>query len=61
MKKLRGLRDGKPKWACADELIEVRSAITILKQYEKVTAEQLENEDEYLREILTINPPKAEA
>jgi hypothetical protein len=61
MKKLRGLRDGKPKWACADELMEVKRAISVLKQFDKGIAEAQLNEDEYLQEALTLNPPIAQA
>lgn len=61
MKKLRGLRDGKPKWACADELVEVKRAISVLKQFDKGIAEAQLSEDEYLQEALTLNPPIAQA
>jgi hypothetical protein len=61
MKKLRGLRDGKPKWACADELLDVRHAISILKQLDRAVAEAQLSEDVYLQEALTLNPPIAQA
>jgi len=61
MKKLRGLRDGKPKWACADELLEVRRALGILKQYDKAVAEAALNEDALIMESLIQNPPLAQA
>ena len=61
MKKLRGLRDGKPKWACADELLEVRSALNVLKQYDKAVAEAVHNEDALIMESLIQNPPLAQA
>ena len=61
MKKLRGLRDGKPKWACADELMEVKRAISVLKQFDKGIAEAQLSEDAYLQEALTLNPPIAQA
>jgi hypothetical protein len=61
MKKLRGLRDGKPKWACADELMEVKHAISILKQFDRAVAEAELSDDELIREALTLNPPIAQA
>lgn len=61
MKKLRGLRDGKPKWACADELLEVRHALNILKQYDRAVAEAALNEDALIMESLIQNPPLAQA
>jgi hypothetical protein len=61
MKKLRGLRDGKPKWACADELLDVRHAISILKQLDRAVAEAQLSDDELIREALTLNPPIAQA
>jgi hypothetical protein len=61
MKKLRGLRDGKPKWACADELLEVRHAIGVLKMYDKAVAEAELNEDALIMESLVKNPPLAQA
>ena len=61
MKKLRGLRDGKPKWACADELVEVKRAISVLKQFDRAVVEAQVSEDEYLQEALTLNPPIAQA
>ena len=61
MKKLRGLRDGKPKWACADELLEVRRAIGVLKMYDKAVAEAELHEDALIMESLVKNPPLAQA
>jgi hypothetical protein len=61
MKKLRGLRDGKPKWACADELMEVKHAISVLKAFDKGVVEALASEDAYIQEALTLNPPIAQA
>ena len=61
MKKLRGLRDGKPKWACADELMEVKHAISLLKQFDKAVVEAALNEDALIMESLIQNPPLAQA
>jgi hypothetical protein len=61
MKKIKSLKDGKPKWKCNDELMELRSAIKLLERYNEMTAEQGEREDEYLMELFEQNPPKAKA
>lgn len=61
MKKIKGLQDGKPKWKCSEELNEIRSAIKLLERYNEMTAEQMENEEEYLKELFEHNPPKAQA
>ena len=61
MKKIKGLQDGKPKWKASDELGQIRSAIALLERYNEMTAEDMENEDEYLKELFEQNPPKAEA
>ena len=61
MKKIKGLKDGKPKWKCNEELMELRSAIKLLERYNEMTAEQMETEDEYLMELFEEHPPKAKA
>ena len=61
MKKIKSLKDGKPKWKCNDELMELRSAIKLLERYNEMTAEQGEREDEYLMELFEEHPPKAKA
>jgi hypothetical protein len=61
MKKIKGLKDGKPKWKCNEELMELRSAIKLLERYNEMTAEQGEREDEYLMELFEEHPPKAKA
>lgn len=61
MKKIKGLKDGKPKWKCNEELMELRSAIKLLERYNDMTAEQGEREDEYLMELFEQHPPKAKA
>lgn len=33
MKKIKSLKDGKPKWKCNEELVELRSAIKLLERY----------------------------
>jgi hypothetical protein len=32
-KKIKGLKDGKPKWAAQDQMAEVREAIRVLSTY----------------------------
>ena len=33
MKKIKGLQDGKPKWAASKQLDEIRSATELLERY----------------------------
>ena len=61
MKKIKGLQDGKPKWAASEQLSEIRSAIALLDRYNEMTAEHMEDEEEYLKELFEHNPPKAKA
>ena len=61
MKKIKGLQDGKPKWAASTQLVEIRSAIALLERYNEMSAEQMEDEEEYLKELFEHNPPKAKA
>lgn len=61
MKKIRSLKDGKPKWAASAQLDELRSAIKLLERYNSISEMEVENEDEILKEVFTINPPKAMA
>ncbi len=61
IKKIKGLKDGKPKWKCSEELNEIRTAIKLLERYRDMSAEDAENEDEYLKELFETNPPKAKA
>jgi hypothetical protein len=61
MKKIKGLKDGKPKWKCNEELTEIRSAIKLLERYNEMTAKDMEDEEEYLKELFETNPPKAQA
>jgi hypothetical protein len=61
MKKIKGLKDGKPKWKCNEELTEIRSAIKLLERYNEMTAKDMEDEEEYLKELFESNPPKAKA
>jgi hypothetical protein len=61
MKKIKSLQDGKPKWAASKQLEELRSAINLLERYDAITEQDIENEDEYLKQVFEINPPKAKA
>lgn len=61
MKKIRSLKDGKPKWAASAQLDELRSAIKLLERYNSISEQEVENEDEILKEIFIANPPKAMA
>lgn len=61
MKKIKALKDGKPKWAANEQLSQIRSAIKLLERYNSISAEEVEHEDEFLKEIFIANPPKAMA
>jgi hypothetical protein len=61
MKKIKSLQDGKPKWAASKQLDELRMAIKLLERYNDMTAAEAEEEDEDLKEIFEVNPPKAQA
>ena len=61
MKKIKALQDGKPKWAAAEQLDEIRSAIELLERYNTMTEQDLEDEDNYLKQVFAASPPKAKA
>ena len=61
MKKIKSLQDGKPKWAASEQLNEIRSAIALLERYNDITEQDIENEDEYLKQIFEQHPAKAKA
>ena len=61
MKKIKGLQDGKPKWAASKQMDEIRSAIALLERYNDMSAADMENEDEYLKQIFEQHPAKAKA
>ncbi len=61
MKKIKGLQDGKPKWAASAKLVEIRNAIAVLKQYDMVDEMDAEMEDAILKEQFSQHPPKAQA
>ena len=61
MKKIKGLQDGKPKWAASAQLDEIRTAIKLLQRYNDITEQDLEDEDEYLKQVFEMAPAKAQA
>ena len=61
MKKIKSLQDGKPKWAASKQLDEIRSAIALLERYNDISEQDIENEDEYLKQIFEVNPARAKA
>jgi hypothetical protein len=61
MKKIKALKDGKPKWLASEKLRELRHAISILKQVNMESEMDEKEEDEILAQVFTNNPPKAQA
>lgn len=61
MKKIKSLQDGKPKWAASKQMDEIRTAIKLLERYNTISEADIADEDEYLKEVFTENPPKAKA
>ena len=61
MKKIKGLQDGKPKWAAALQLDEIRSAIGLLERYNNMSEADLIDEDNYLKEMFEQHPAPAKA
>ena len=59
MKKIKGLQDGKPKWAASKQLDEIRLGIKLLERYNEMTAIDTEEQDTYLKEIFEMSPAKA--
>lgn len=58
MKRIRAMKDGSPKWSAANRLTEIRSALRLIKQYEKAVTI---SDDEYIKEALMAHPPIAQA
>ena len=58
VKKLKGMKDGKPKYAASAKISELRDAISLIEQYESGLDEL---EDAGLVEALIENPPHAKA
>ena len=61
MKKIKAMKDGKPKYAASEKLNELRMAIHILKTHDALDEMMAENEDAILAEQFTQHPPQAKA
>lgn len=61
MKKIKAMKDGKPKYAASERLNELRHAISILKAHDELGELAEEEEDAVLAELFTNNPPRAKA
>ena len=61
IKKIKSLKDGKPKWKCNEELNELRLAIKLLERYRDMSAQDAEDEDTYLKELFEERPARAQA
>jgi hypothetical protein len=61
MKRIREMRDGKPKDVAKDKLYQIRDAIALVKEYGVVSEEVEEQEEEMMIHYFSKNPPIAEA
>ena len=61
MKKIKAMKDGKPKYAASEKLNEIRHAMAILKMHDEMDEMMAENEDAILVEQFSKNPPQAKA
>lgn len=61
VKKLKGMKDGKPKYAASNKINELRNAIDLINNYESAMDELDEVNDEHLTEMFISNPPVAKA
>ena len=61
MKKIKVMKDGKPKYSASERLNEIRYAIQVLKAHEDMDEMLAENEDEILTQQFINNPPRAKA
>ena len=61
MKKIKAMKDGKPKYAASERLNEIRHAMAILKAHGELDEMFEENEDAILVEQFTQHPPQAKA
>jgi len=61
MKRIREMRDGKPKDVAKDKLYQIRDAIGLVKEYGVVSEQVEELEEEKMIQYFTHNPPIAEA
>ena len=61
MKKIKGMKDGKPKYAANEKLRELRSAILLLKQANMDIELDEQEETAFLTDMFKAHPPKAQA
>ena len=61
VKKLKAMKDGKPKYAASERLNELRMALHILRTHEDLDMMLAENEDEILMQQFIKHPPQAKA
>jgi hypothetical protein len=61
MKKIKAMKDGKPKYAASERLNELRMALHILKTHDELDMMMAENEDEFLMQQFIEHPPQAKA
>lgn len=61
VKKIKGMKDGKPKYAASHKVNELRNAIDLISHYESAIDELDEVNEEHLAEMFSQNPPKAKA
>lgn len=61
MKRIKAMKDGKPKYAASERLNEIRHAMAILKAHGELDEMFAENEDAILAEQFVQHPPKAKA
>lgn len=61
MKKIKAMKDGKPKYAASAKLNEIRQAMQILKIHNELDDMMAENEDDLLIEQFKQHPPQAKA
>jgi hypothetical protein len=61
MKKIKAMKDGKPKYAASERLSEIRHAMAILKAHDELDQMLADNEDDLLIEQFKQNPPQAKA
>ena len=61
MKRIKAMKDGKPKYAASERLNEIRYAIQVLKSHEDLDEMLAADEDAFLTQQFINNPPKAKA
>ncbi len=61
MKKIKAMKDGKPKYAASEKLNEIRYAIQVLKAHEDMDELLAADEDAFLTQQFINNPPSAKA